>query len=84
MADKPKEIAIDSTLESSKGYYSNAVKVSVTNSEAVIDFALLFPDEKKVKNGVLVSRLIVNHDLAGKLADSITKTLNEHLKTKKK
>lgn len=83
MADAPKEVKIDASLESSKGNYTNAVKVSITDSEAIIDFAFLYPNEEEVKKGIMVSRVIMNHDLATKLADSIKQTLTQHGKKQK-
>ena len=83
MADKQKEVKIETTSEASKGNYTNAVKVAVTNSEAIVDFAFLYPDDVVVNKGVIVSRLIMNHDLATKLAKSITETLTKHGKKSK-
>lgn len=83
MVNKNKELSIDSTIELAKGNYTNAVKVSTTDAETIVDFAFIFPDEKEGNKGVMIRRLIMNHGLAAKLADSLTKTLNEHLKKKK-
>jgi len=83
MSNNSTEVKIETNRESSKGNYTNAVKVSISDSEAIIDFAFLYPGEDTVKNGVMVSRLIMNHDLANKLANSITETLTKHVKKSK-
>lgn len=74
-------ISVNTTPEAMKGSYSNAVKVSVTNFEVIIDFAFVFPlEDEQEKQGILTNRVIMTHDLASKLAQSINTTIDGHKK----
>ncbi len=81
---KKVEVSIDTSPDILKGHYSNAVKVSVTDLEVIMDFAFLFPNENNTgRRGIMTDRLVVSHNLATKLASSITKTLITHVGKKK-
>lgn len=78
---KPKtELEINTSTDVLKGSYSNAVKVVVTDSEVILDFAFVFPntDDLTKKSGLMIHRIVMRHDLADKLAESITETMVNH------
>lgn len=84
MQKKIEEITINTSPEVLKGKYSNAIKVAVTDAEVILDFALITPQSDNKKEGELVSRVIVNHNFAQKIANSISQTLSTHLKKQQK
>ncbi len=76
-----KEVNVSATPEDLKGRYSNAVKVVVSDSETVIDFALLINEEAN-NSAQLVNRIVVTNEFASKIAQSINDTLQKHSKKK--
>lgn len=84
MYKKNNEILLNSSPETLKGIYTNAVRVLVTDNEVIIDFALIYPEDERKNEGVINSRIIMAHKTANLLSDSIHKTFKEHEdKTKK-
>lgn len=81
---KPKEVKINAPIDIIRGHYSNAVKVTISNSETILDFAFISDQGNGEKHGELVSRVIVTQDFAKKIADSVNKTLETHTKKQKK
>lgn len=77
---KPQEVIINAPIDIIRGHYANTVRVAVTDSESIIDFAFISPEGENEKHGEMVSRIIVNNDFAQKIADSITTTLGTHNK----
>ena len=76
-----KDVNVSATPEDLKGRYSNAIKVVVSDSETVIDFALLINEEAN-NSAQLVNRIVVTNEFAGKIAQSINDTLQKHSKNK--
>jgi len=81
---KKPEVIVQANIENLKGSYTNAVKVVVTNGESFIDFAFMYPDEDNIKRGILNSRIIMSHDLARKLSNSISDALSKYEAKKQK
>lgn len=77
------EVSISASQEILKGQYSNAAKVVVTDSEIIIDFAFIVAETGEKKQGILTSRIIIPPNLAKKLAQSITDTLENHERKRK-
>ena len=83
-AQKPEEVSINSSPDISRGHYANAIKLATTDSETIIDFAFVFPTSETQKQGEHVARIIVGNDFALKIAEQITKTVEEHKEKQKK
>lgn len=79
-----KKIVINTNKEILKGSYSNAIKVAVTDSEVILDFALLYSKDEKDQIGTLQNRIIVTPDFASKIAQNIKDTLETYSREKKK
>ena len=75
-AQKPGHI--NATNEVLKGHYSNAVKVTINNSEVVIDFAYIYKTEDENNQGELVSRIIMPAPFSEKLVEAISNTIATH------
>jgi len=82
--DKREKIEAKITPEMQKGGYANAIRISATDSEVVLDFAFIQSPEKETKSAEIVSKLIVNPSFAKKIADYINETLEKHNKEKTK
>lgn len=76
--NKSQEVIINAPIDVVRGHYANTVRVVVTDSETIIDFAFVSPEGENEKHGEMVSRIIVNTDFAQKIAESITTTLGTH------
>lgn len=80
--DKREKIEARITPEVQKGDYANAIRITATDSEVVLDFAFIQSQDDKRKSAEVVSRLIVNPNFAQKISEYINKTLEEYNKKK--
>jgi len=79
----PKKITINVRQDLMKGVYANAVRLSVNDNEVLLDLAFIAKD-KNEPYGELVSRVIISPKFARRLADSISNTLDLHIKRQPK
>lgn len=81
--DKREKIEARITPDVQKGGYANAIRITATDSEVVLDFAFIHSQDEEHKSAEVVSRLIVNPNFAQKISEYINKTLEEHNSKKK-
>ncbi len=70
-----KNLHVKSNPVTMQGTYANAVKVSSTEGELILDFAFIFPNDESELEGIMTSRIILNHNLAKLLSDKLIDTL---------
>ena len=77
---KKDEVAIQVPDAVKNGKYANAYNIVVSDTDAMIDFALVLPTGTSEKCGEVVSRIFIPSDLALKLRDSFIEVLNKQTK----
>lgn len=78
---KPKSIEINIPQEVQRGIYANATKVTVSDSEVILDFAFVDVAQKR---GTVMSRVIITPQHAISIVDKIKQTLETHQDKKSK
>lgn len=76
---QPQDIKIHASQDVSKGVYANSIRVSVNDNEAILDLAFIEKEGNRMR-GELVSKVVTTPAFAKRLAESILKTLEIHLK----
>ncbi len=69
-----KQIQMNAQEEMLHGKYANAVNVSSTGREVIVDFAFVYPAGNENRASV-VSRVILSPEMANNLAATISKTM---------
>lgn len=69
-------------MESRRGAYANFSTVKTVKDEVVVDFSFIddihIGSEGEVRDGILVSRIVMTPQAAASLADAIAKHLGKH------
>lgn len=67
-------------VESRSGVYSNALTVNTSTIDVVLNFVYLNPTD--TPNGTLVSRVIISHDMADIIIDTLNKAKEQLMQAK--
>jgi hypothetical protein len=74
------QVKIQSDPTLMQGDYSNAVKVSSTNEEVIVDFAFVFPADETSMEGVMTNRIVLSSATAKILSDKLHEVLSTNVK----
>lgn len=77
------KLSIQAKPELLKGMYANALKVNVSNTEVVLDFAFVYEKGAEENRGEMVARVILPALFAKKAINSVLGVIDAHEKSLK-